>query len=476
VARRPFFRLRDWYRVSVDTLRGWVIFFCIVGAGGLGFFGYRYWEQYSLEREVTRMMDEARVLIQRLEGEEGVGAFRNEFRTAWTSLQEARTYLGQGELAPAIESAQRSHTLLLTILDALRQRGTVGEAQFISVQGSVEHRSGEAGSWEEARGRVVLRTGDYVKTGGNGSAEVMFVDGTLYTVRPNTLFLVTRTRGAGGAVGEQSIRVEYGWVNLNTAQRSSRVATPNAEARVREESEAMVAYDQVSAVSRFAAYRGGVEVAAGDARREIGPLQQVVQAGSQLSEPRPLPLSPTPLEPADNTELDLGAVRQVVLAWAPVAGAGRYALQVSRNRLFVDNVIDVDNRTRTRATLGVRGEGTFLWRVASFSREGLQGPWSAPRQIRVASLQATGAEADKTPPVLDLDDVKSYGSIFIIAGRTEPGSRVEVNGEAVAVDADGSFTKTVQFGKEGWSFVDIRAVDAVGNETVRRHRVFVESL
>jgi glucodextranase-like protein/FecR-like protein len=474
--RRSPFRLRDWYRVSVDTLRGWAIFFFLVGAGVLGYYGYRYWEQYSLEREVTRMMDEARVLIQRLESEEGLGAYRSEFHTAWSSLQQARIHFAQGELAPAIESAQRSHTLLLTILDALRHRGAAGEAQFISVQGGVEYRSGEAGSWEEARGRVVLRTGDYVKTGGGGSAEVMFVDGTLYTVRPNTLFLVTRNRGAGGTLGEQAIRVEYGWVNLNTAQRSSRVTTPNAEARVREDSEAMVAYDQASAVSRFAAYRGGVEVQAGDKRRKLGPLQQVVQTGSQLSAARPLPVAPQPVAPAENLEVDLGAVPQVVLAWRDVPGATRYALQVSRNRLFVDNVIDVDNRTRTRATLGVRGEGTFLWRVASFSREGLQGPWSTPRQIRVASLTTAGAEADKIPPVLDLDDVKSYGSIFIIAGRTEPGSRVEVNGEAVAVEADGSFTKTVQLGKEGWSFVDIRAVDSVGNQTVRRHRVFVESL
>jgi hypothetical protein len=167
-------------------------------------------------------------------------------------------------------------------------------------------------------------------------------------------------------------------------------------------------------------------------------------------------------------------MRQVVLAWNPVPGAGRYALQVSRNHLFVDNVIDVGNRTRTRATLGLRGEGTFQWRVAAF-KDGVQGPWSRARKFRVASFRSGLGEKDKTPPELDLADVKSYGSIFIVGGRSEPGARIEINGEQVKTEADGSFTKTVQLSKDGWSFIEIRVRDASGNETLRRHRVFVEN-
>jgi hypothetical protein len=270
--------------------------------------------------------------------------------------------------------------------------------------------------------------------------------------------------------------MEYGWVDLNTARRGSRVETPTAAAQVAQESEAAVAYDRGSGSGRYAAFRGGLEVAAGDTSRQVGELEQVVQSGGQLSEPRRLLGSPTTLEPTENAEVNLDQVEQIVLSWSPVAGAARYALQVSRNRLFVDNVIDVDGRTTTRATLGLRGEGTFLWRVASYTRDGLQGPWSAPRQFRVASQRGAGDVGDKTPPPLDLEDVKSYGNIFIVAGKTEPGALVEVNGEVVTVGADGAFTKTVQLGTEGWSFVEVRAVDAWGNQAVRRRRVYVENL
>ena len=75
-------------------------------------------------------------------------------------------------------------------------------------------------------------------------------------------------------------------------------------------------------------------------------------------------------------------------------GAGRYALQVSRNRLFVDNIIDVEDRTTTSAKLGLRGEGHFLWRVAAIDSSGEQGPWSPPRKFRVVPTAATGAQED----------------------------------------------------------------------------------
>ena len=223
------------------------------------------------------------------------------------------------------------------------------------MQGSVEVRHGERGEWEEARTRVVLQSGDYVKTSANGSAEIVFLDGTLYTVRPNTLFLVTRQPGSAGAPAEQTIAMEYGWVNLNTAQRGGRVTTPRAEALVGRESDVVVSYDKASSTGRFSAFRGSLEVASNAGlKRAVGELEQVVQTGDLLSDPRRLPTAPEPERPDDNLELSLAAVKTLVLSWKPVNLASRYALQVSRNRLFVDNIIDVNARTKTDATLGLK--------------------------------------------------------------------------------------------------------------------------
>jgi Glucodextranase, domain B/FecR protein len=466
---------KEWYSVSVETLRGWGLLLGLLVVAGIGFFGYRIWEKGSLERDAAQLIAEDQELIRRLENEERAKSFSTEYNAAVQSFEEGKALYASQSYDKSIEKAKWSFNVLQSILDALALPGAAGQAQFISVQGEVEFRRGDSTDWQEARSRVSLRSGDYVRTSDNGSAEIMFLDGTLYTVRSNTQFVVAPPTSASGGPAEQAIEMEYGWVNLETAQRSSNVKTPGAVARVEQDSEAFVTVNKGSNQGRFGAYRGGMELESkGGLKREVNELQEVVQTGDLLSEPQALPGRPDPVEPADNLALDLDRTDRLVLSWQPVAGASRYALQVSRNHLFVDNVIDAENRIKTRATLGLRGEGTFQWRVAAYGPGGSLGPWSSPRKFRVASFQDSGGEKDNTPPQLDLEDVKSYGSIFIVAGRSEPGSRVEVNGELVKVEADGTFNKTIQLIKEGWSFIEVRARDGWGNETVRRHRVFVE--
>lgn len=470
---------KDWYSVSVETLQSWGLLLLLLALAGLAFYFYRQYGQSALRREADAVIGQAEALRQRLSNEPRVAAgFAAELADGEQSLKEAKARLEARDLGAARDRGRHSRDVLQSIADALALRGGAGQAQFVSLQGEVELRRGSGGEWQEARSRVQLQAGDTVRTAENGSAVVVFQDGTLYTVQPNTQFIVSGSGGAGGGP-EQAIEMTYGWVNLSTSQSTgSNVKTPGAVARVKESSEAYVAVDKGTSQGRFGAYRGSMELASnGGLTRQVGPLQQVVQTGDLLSEPKAMPGKPEPVEPVDDLLLDLDATKKLVLAWQPVPGAARYALQVSRNHLFVDNVIDAESRTKTRATLGLRGEGSFQWRVAAFGADGLQGPWSEPRKFRVASASHNGGgeKQDATPPELELGDIKTYGSISMVNGRTEPGARVEVNGEQVALGADGSFTKAVQLNKEGWNIIEIRARNAWGNETVRRHRVFVES-
>ena len=464
----------DWYSISVDTLRGWAIFLVLAGAAALGYFGFRQWNQYNAEHDAAAVIDEVLVLSQRLQTETGAEVYRTEYTSATEGLQQARTHFASGEFRTALDLARRSRALMVSVLDALGHHGAAGEAQFISVQGGVEFRNGESGEWESARARVSLRSGDYVKTGSSGSAELMFLDGTLYTVRPNTLFVVTRTRDSAGGAGEQSIRMEYGWVNLNTSQRSGTVSTPVAEARVDQQSEASVSYDQSTSASRFAALRGAMEVAtSGGTTRSLQAMQQVVGAGAKISEAKAVAAAPTLLAPLDGVELNPASTKQLDLAWDAVPGAIRYALQVSRNRLFVDNIIDVDNRTKTRASLGAAKEPSSAG--PAVSKDGFRALGARLANCAFRPHEVEVDSSDKAPPTLDLEDVKSYGELV----RSSPAARNRVHGagerRGVTVEADGSFTKTVQVAAEVG--VSSRwARNAQGVETMRRHRVFVESL
>ena len=473
----PQKRTRGWYTVSVDTLRAAGILLLLAGLATAGWLIYGRWHSSQLEAEASRLIQEVDQLLERARDERPQGAFQDEFQEASASRDAAQRSYEEADYRFSVQQGRRARALLLAVLDVAGARPAAGEAQFIAAQGGVEFRRGEQGEWEPAHSRDVLHSGDWVKTAPNGSAEIVFLDGTLHTVRPNTLILVTRARTAIGAGTEQAISMEYGWVDLNTAQRGGRVSTPSAEARVRRDSEAAVSFDRASDTARFAAFRGAVDVTSrGGVTRTLGPLEEVKQKGDLLSNAAPLPSSPLLVAPAPHLEVELDAGRRLVLSWEPVPGAARYALQVSRSRLFVDNLIDADSRTKTEATLELRGEGSFQWHVAAIGREGVQGPWSDPRSFRVVAGLRPGERGDRTPPPLELEQVQVYGNLFIVSGQTEPGASLRVNGESVSVAQNGGFTKTLLVSREGWSVLEFIASDTSGNVATLRQRVFVETL
>lgn len=387
-------RQGDWYRISLDTVRGWVIFTWIVVLAVVGLLGVRYLRGLSHQRQAAIVIDEAQLLLSRAQSGGGAETYWEDYDEAWRILQRARTQLADGDHSGALSNATWSRNVLVSMLDEQGRHGPRGDAHFVAVEGGVEYRRRE-GPWQVARNRVALRSGDYVKTTADGSAQIRFSDGTLFKVRPSTVILVNRHTSPAREGASRSISLEYGWVNLNTSTQPSRVSTPAAEATVARSSEATVSYDESGALSRFAVYAGEAEVAdRAGVSRHLEAMQQIIHTGSELSEVGRLLGAPAVVGPVDGSDVNLAETR-LVLRWRGVPGAVRYGLQVSRDEFFVNNVIDVEDRTKTYATLGLRGEGEFRWRVAAYGRDGLKGPWSEPLHFTVRSnrggSQGTGS-------------------------------------------------------------------------------------
>jgi hypothetical protein len=468
-------RLR-WYSVSVESLRavalGLATLLLVVG----GLLGYRWWESHSLEREAEALVGEARQLAERLETHPELPTVLEQYTEGLELLLEARSALAAGGFERAATQARRAHGVLAALADHLDGGGDDGEAHFIAVHGNVQFRRGDAASWQEARSRESLRPGDYVRTAANGSAEILFADGTLYTIKPNTSLIVSASPDGERGDATRSIRMDYGWIDMSTSRRPIQVDTPQAQARVAEESDAYVAYEQRGERGRFGARRGSIDVESRDGERvRLEASQQVVQQGGALSRPRRMRAAPAPLQPAPSQEFRRDRDEVVVLEWQPVAGARGYRLEVARDRLFADRVVEDSGRTLTRATLGIRGEGSFEWRVAAETADGEIGGWSEPRAFRVASLGSGEGDVDREPPALEIVGADRYGNIFIVGGRTDPGAIVEINGESVSVDAGGAFTKTIQLSGESWSFIVVRARDAWDNTREQRLRAYLDA-
>lgn len=352
-----------------------------------------------------------------------------------------------------------------------------GDAHIAEAEGRVELQRAGLATWEPARPGMQLYEGDFLKTGPNGAADIVFAEGSRYKIKPDTLFEVHRTSTVTGAGGESNRRSEIkfiaGRVEIDTGEAGrSVVITDSATANIESGSSVGVDLDERKSVgvstfegsARLATVKGGVvtirerERATASADGGIG--------GKQL-----LPEPPRALTPEDNTIFDVRAKAPIALAWSAIKDARRYHLQIARSRLFIPDsvMVDLPDRAKTTTLVRVEREGTYFWRVAAISGAALSSEWSSPRRFKVQPAEARRG----TPPALEVQKPQVNGRIVIVTGRTEPGCSVTINGEPADPDTGGGFTKVLSMTAEGVNVIEVRAVDGAGNEAVRRESVAI---
>src|SRR6202035_5288252 len=130
-ARKPIRTRKDWYSISVDTLRGWFFLLLIAGALTGGYVAYRTWERKSLERNSRLVIDEDQRLLAQVRDDVKVGEFKSEYDAGTQSLQEARTDFAAKRFRTALANAVTCRKLLQSILDTVALTNSGGQAQFI---------------------------------------------------------------------------------------------------------------------------------------------------------------------------------------------------------------------------------------------------------------------------------------------------------------------------------------------------------
>jgi hypothetical protein len=351
-----------------------------------------------------------------------------------------------------------------------------GDASFIFVEGDVSVQTAGRSTFEQAKQREGLYDGDFIKTGRTGSAEIMFSDGTLYTIRPGSLFEVRRPAQTG--TGGSQVKMISGAINVYTAASNTTVATDAATAAIDRESRVSLDVEP-GAKTQVTTFRGRATVSTGKDTVVLTDREKVV-AGAKtgsLSAKEQVPEAPQLAVPADNRIYDLKTGDQVELKWSRVRKAVRYRMQISRSRLFVPDAteVDLDDRVDTSARVKVSREGSYYWRVAALSSDGNSSDWSPVRRFKMLT-EPPPQVAGGQPPRLTVSQPQQMGNLFLIFGKTDPGVIVTVNADPADVEPDGSFKKTVTVDREGYATLLIKAVDAAGNETVKQVKVFVESL
>jgi len=467
----------DWFVIPVRKITTWGVVIALVAAGSI--LGYRAYVRAkpTVEDRARAEIETATGLLAKATNAAGTVRPGSNVARARGLLEDARGAMGDQHFDEAFRLAVESESYSRRVLGGWGGADENGDASFIFVEGEVALQRAGRSNFETARQRQPLFDGDFIRTGRNGSAEVMFSDGTLFTIRPSSLFEVRRPSAADASGSE--VKMVSGAVNVYTATSPSTIATDDATASV--ERNSRVSLDVAAGEkTEVTTYRGKATVSTGLGTVVLEDRQRVVAAArtGMLSPRVALPDAPRPEAPDDNRTFDPTSAGEVELKWSRVPEAARYRIQISRSRLFVPdaNEVDLDNRTGLSAQIKVSREGSYFWRLAAIDRAGNSSDWSAVRRFRMVSEPIRTGSGDTTPPDLSVLPPQQMGNIFLIFGKTEPGAVVTVNAEPADVGADGSFKKTITIERDGYAMLVIKAVDASGNETIRRMRVFVETL
>lgn len=350
------------------------------------------------------------------------------------------------------------------------------QANFTNIDGTVRVKKSNSNTWVAADYGLPLEPGDVVQTGAEGMAKVVFVDGTSYTVKPDTLIVVEQHSANPARQTQVAVQVNTGRVDLTTANlasgSSSRVIVAGATASLAGESAAEVRNDPDADQHEILVTRGAGEVVRGEQVVLLGDYEKV-SFGSDSDAPmvkekelRP----PTLIAPANMMPIFAeGGGSTIEFTWTPVQNAHRYYLRISRNPYFTSLVRE---RVVSGSQLKISGlrEGAYYWSVQAEDGEGRK---SAEAEKNRFTIIPKGTS--EVALMLELEPFVQHGHVIEIRGKTEADARVMVNGQEVPVlNEDGSFRFFTPPLASGLNVVTITAQNARGGVNTVQKRIVIQ--
>jgi hypothetical protein len=464
----------DWVVIRVQPIRK-VAVVAVLGliAAALVFFAYKSLN-LSPEARASRAIERATASRDHAEKQPLPPQWRGEVEGASDQLNMALSAYAEGRWGDAESLADSARRRFEALAGAGNQE-LVGVGQFFSLEGRVQLQRAGQTQWENAHQRLPVFNGDFVRTGRDGNAEILFADGSLYRIAPNSLLEIHHQMSQESP---GTVKMVVGRINVYTSAASSTVTTDTVETEIKRDSRVAVDVPGDDKETTIAAFQGSARVrnTRGD-EVVLGERESIAaSARGTISNKREIPLAPFLVEPQNNAGFDVGQQPVIDLVWRGRPARGTVHLQVSRSKNFDPAQLDVDapRLAKDRARLRLLTPGTYFWRLSALGADTAQSEWSAARRFRVFSPASATLLEDNTPPELVVNSPQQLGRMFIIEGTTEASASLTINGERVELDADGGFRKTVEIYREGWNDLIIVAVDPSGNPTERRERVFVE--
>jgi FecR protein len=287
-----------------------------------------------------------------------------------------------------------------------------------------------------------VAAGDTIQTQAGGKAKIQMIDGSFYTVQPNSTVVIRDNSSLFGGGKNVRVSLDDGQLNVRTDQQPENtenvVEMQDSETQLRSQTDASFNADEKGAEIRVS--RGGVETTVGGSKTTITENEFAALNNGKIASKEALLSSPRHVSPGNMSQLidSAGTGASVAFTWlddSPAAATGYY-LQVSRSSYFASDGILVDRAGLTTREFRLTGlsPGTYYWRLKATARSGQVSDWSEPWKLAVVKRETSNAievTAWKSEPV--------GGSVYIISGKAQPGLDVKSQGKQVFAGPDGSF-------------------------------------
>lgn len=339
-----------------------------------------------------------------------------------------------------------------------------GTARIISFEGDVRVTRASTRETIVVTRETYVAAGDTIQTPSDGRAVLRMIDGSVYTVRPNSTVVV---RDNSSLFGGKNIRVSLddGQLNVKTEQQPENtqniVEVAESENKLMPETDASFNADAQTKGGEIRITRGGVETTLGGQTTLIRENEFASVNNGAITSKEKLLDPPHQISPSNLVQIvdAAGVGANVALSWQGNSAASYY-LQVSRSPYFSPDSILVDRSqmTATDFRIGGLSPAIYYWRLKSTSKSGQTTEWSEPWKFQVVKN-----ESGRSIDVAEWRTENIGGNVFIITGRTLPGLTVRTQGrEPTYATSDGMFRLQVSTPA---SVVAIEVSDDRGNRS-----------
>lgn len=313
-------------------------------------------------------------------------------------------------------------------------------ARIVSFEGDVRITRAATRETIVVKQETFVAEGDTIQTQSDGRCIVQMIDGSTYSVRPNSTVVVkTSTSLFGG----KNVRVtlDDGQLNVRTDDQppdvNNIVEVADSENKLLPKTDASFNADETGGEIRIS--RGGVETTIAGEKTTISENEFASVSGGKLSARERLMAPPRPTQPGNSAQIvDQGGGVSVAFNWQDAEGnpGANYYLQVSRSPTFASDAIMVDRSGMTAREFRLAGltPGNYYWRVKATGRSGQTTNWNDAWKFMVVRAGERMA--------IDASDWRVErvgGNVYLLSGRTQPGMAVRAAGRDTFAGADGTF-------------------------------------